>query len=96
LRFPTPGSYAFRVPDGFQRFQSTLERRDRGTQRSELSVEVWQDDERVFEKALSANDESLDVNVALKSGKRVRLVISSASDLKVGTEVVWMQPRLMR
>lgn len=96
LRFPSPGSYSFRVPDGFQRFQSTLERRDRGAHRSELRVEVWQDDARVWEKAISIDEESLEVDIALQPGKRVRLVIASASELKVGTDVVWLRPRLMR
>jgi hypothetical protein len=61
-----------------------------------LNIEVWQDDVRVLEKAMNSSDESLEVDVTLQPGKKIRLVISSASELKVGTDVVWLRPRLTR
>lgn len=96
LLFPMPGSYTFRVPDGFTRFQTRLVRDDRGEQRSELMVEVWQDDAKVLDKRLASTEETLDLDLPLTAGKKIRLAVRSKSRLMVGTEVRCQQPRLAR
>jgi len=96
LFFPMPGSYTFRIPEGFTRFQTRLVRGDRGEQRSELTVEVWQDDVKVLEKRLASSEEVLELDVPLTSGKKVRLTVHSKSRLMIGTEVRCQQPRLVR
>lgn len=96
LLFPMPGSYTFRVPDGFTRFQTRLVRDDRGEQRSELMVEVWQDDAKVLDKRLASTEETLDLDLPLTAGKKIRLAVRSKSRLMIGTEVRCQQPRLAR
>ena len=96
LLFPMPGSYTFRVPEGFTRLQTRLVRGDRGEQRSELTVEVWQDDVKVLDKRLATSEEALELDVPLTAGKKVRLSVRSKSRLMVGTEVRCQQPRLTR
>ncbi len=96
LHFPSPGSFAFRVPDGFQRLVTRIERSDRGTQRSTLRIEVWQDDVKIIDKQMAASDDSLDLEVPLVAGKKVRLAVASSNRLMVGTDLRWIQPRLVR
>ena len=96
LHFPGPGRFVFRVPEGFKTFQSQVVRTDKGSQRTDLTIEVWQDDQRLAEKALPYNVESIDLNVPVQSGKKTRITVGCASKLMIGTEVQWKQPRLKR
>lgn len=96
LHFPSPGSYTFRAPDGFTSFQGLVERSDSGSQRSDLTIEVWQDDERILQQNLPANKESVKVETSVVPGKKIRLVVACPSKLMIGTEVQWKQPRLKR
>lgn len=96
LFFPGPGKFVSRVPEGFQSFQSQVVRTDNGTHRTNLSIEVWQDDNRLFQQNLPFDTESIDVNVPVQAGKRIRLSVVCSSKLMVGTEVQWKQPRLKR
>ncbi len=96
LVFPVPGSYTFRVPDGFSRFQARVQRSDTGEKRSAISLEVWQDDQRIAQKQLSPQDDIADLDLPLVSGKKVRLAVVCESPLMIGTAVTWKQPRLVR
>lgn len=96
LHFPSPGTYTFRAPDGFNSFQCLVERTDIGSQRSDLMIEVWQDDERILQLNLPANKDSVKVDTKVASGKKIRLVVACPSKLMIGTEVQWKQPRLKR
>jgi hypothetical protein len=96
LLFPGPGSYVFRVPEGFTRLVSKIERTGSGSQQSAVTVEVWQDDVRVFEKSMSATDEVLELDVPLAANKKVRLSVLSPGRLMIGTELRWNEPRLVR
>jgi len=96
LYFPSPGHYTFRVPSGFSSFQCRVERTDDGSQRTDLMLEVWQDDQKVSEHPLAHNMDFTDVSLALKSEKKTRLAVVCKSKLMIGTEVTWKQPRLKR
>jgi hypothetical protein len=96
LLFPGPGSYVFRVPEGFTRLVSKIERTGGGAQQSPVTVEVWQDDVRVFEKSMSFTDEVLELDVPLAANKKVRLSVLSPGRLMIGTELRWNEPRLVR
>ena len=96
LYFPSPGQLTFRVPDGFSSIQCRVERTDDGAQRTDLSLEVWQDDQRVAEVPLLHNMEFADLEVALQSGKKTKLVVACKAKLMIGSEVTWKQPRLKR
>ncbi len=96
LYFPSPGHYMFRVPSGFASFQCRVERTDEGSQRTDLVLEVWQDDQKVSEHPLAHNADFTDVSLALKPEKKTKLAVVCKSKLMIGTEVTWKQPRLKR
>lgn len=96
LYFPSPGHYTFRVPSGFSSLQCRVERTDEGSQRTDLILEVWQDDQKVSEQLLAHNVDFADVTLSLKPEKKTKLAVVCKSKLMVGTEVIWKQPRLKR
>ncbi len=96
LYFPGPGHFSFRVPEGFSSLLCRVERTDDGSQRTDLIIEVWQDDQKIAEETLAHNVDFFDVNVPLKSEKKTKLAIACKSKLMIGTEVTWKQPRLKR
>lgn len=96
LYFPSPGSYMFRVPEGFSSLQCRVERNGSGPQRTDLMIEVWQDDQKLSEYPLAHDMSSIDLDVALKSEKKTKLAVVCKSKLLIGTEVTWKQPRLKR
>jgi hypothetical protein len=96
LYFPSPGRLVFRVPEGFKTFQSKIIRTDDGSQRTDLTIELWQDDQRIDQQTLAHNQDSIELNVAVQANKKTRLVVACISKLFIGTEVQWKQPRLKR
>ena len=96
LYFPSPGHYTFRFPSGFSSLQCRVERTDEGSQRTDLMLEVWQDDQKVSEQLLAHNVDFADVTLSLKPEKKTKLAVVCKSKLMVGTEVIWKQPRLKR
>ena len=96
LYFPSPGYYLFRVPEGFSSLQCRVERTDDGSQRTDLTIEVWQDDQKISEQPLSHNVDFVDLDVRLKSEKKTKLAVICKSKLMIGTEITWKQPRLKR
>ena len=96
LYFPSPGHYVFRVPEGFSKFQCRIERTDDGSQRSDLNIEVWQDDQRISEQLLIHTADFADLDISLKPEKKTKLAVICRSKLMIGTEVTWKQPRLKR
>ena len=96
LYFPSPGQFVFRMPEGFSTFQSLVQRTDQGTERTDITIEVWQDDQRIVEQALAFNQDSTEINVPVQAGKKIRLAVACSSKLMIGTEVQWKQPRLKR
>jgi len=96
LYFPGPGRFLFRVPEGFTSLQSRVERSDNGTQRSDLTIEVFQDDQKVLSQPLPFGVDFVELQVALQPGKKTWLAVVCASKLMIGTEVTWKQPRLKR
>ena len=96
LYFPGPGRFLFRVPEGFTSLQSRVERSDNGTQRSDLTIEVFQDDQKVASQPLPFGVDFVELQVALQPGKKTWLAVVCASKLMIGTEVTWKQPRLKR
>lgn len=96
LNFPGPGHFTFRVPEGFSSLLCRVERTDDGSQRTDLTIEVWQDDQKIAEETLAHNADFFDLNVPLKPEKKTKLAIACKSKLMIGTEVTWKQPRLKR
>ena len=96
LYFPSPGHYVFRVPEGFSSLQCRIERTDDGSQRSDLNIEIWQDDQRISEQLLLHDADFADLDIQLKPEKKTKLAVVCKSKLMIGTEVTWKQPRLKR
>jgi hypothetical protein len=96
LYFPSPGRFVFRVPEGFTTLQCQVQRTDEGDQRTDVMIEVWQDDNRIAQQSLAHDQESIDLNVPVQAGKKIRLAVGCSSKLMIGTEVQWKQPRLKR
>ena len=96
LYFPSPGYYVFRVPEGFSSLQCRVERTDEGQQRTDLTIEVWQDDVRVAERSLAYNSDVTELDIPLKPEKKTKLLVICKSKLMIGTEIIWKQPRLKR
>ncbi len=96
LVFLSPGSFTFRVPEGFSRFRTRIERSGTGTTRSDLTIEVLQDDQSIFRHELRAEDDRLDLDLPLLGGKKVSLMVASKNRLQIGSQVTWKQPRLTR
>lgn len=96
LLFASPGSYVFRVPDGFSTLQAIVERPELASYRSELLIEVWQEDEKLFSQTLANTDDSLQVKVNVAAEKKTRLTVSAKGPSNLGTEVQWKQLRVLR
>jgi hypothetical protein len=96
LLFPSPGRFVFRVPEGFSTLQAVVQRTDTGTQRSDLTIEVWQEDNRIAQIPLPAEMDFTDIQVPVPAGKKVKLAVVCSAKLMIGTEVQWKQPRLKR
>ena len=96
LYFPSPGRFVFRAPEGFTTFQCQVQRTDEGTQRTDLSIEVWQDDQRISQQAFAFDQDAIEVKVPIQAGKKVILSVACESKLMIGTEVQWKQPILKR
>lgn len=96
LLFASPGSYVFRVPDGFSTLQANVERPELASYRSELLIEVWQEDEKLFSQVLTDTDDSLPVKVNVAPEKKTSLSVSAKGPSNLGTEVQWKQVRVLR
>jgi hypothetical protein len=96
LVFLAPGSITFRVPEGFTRLRAKVQRSGNGNQRSDLSIEVQQDDQIVFEHAFKNTDDAFDLDIPVVGGKKITLTTSSKTRLQVGSQLTWKQPRLTR
>ncbi len=96
LLFTTPGEITFRVPTAVSKFSSQIVRATTGDVRSELSIEVWENDQLLQEKRLGVDDDEVSILCEVHPEKRLRLVTKSSSTLMVGSEVKWLQPRFLR
>jgi hypothetical protein len=96
LLFSSPGTYSFRMPEGFKRLESRIQRSESGNIQSKLIIQVWQDSEKVTESVLEANQDHIDIKAILKPEKKIRLVVTSSDPMYLGTEIQWKQPRLLR
>jgi hypothetical protein len=96
LLFSRLGTYAFRMPEGFSRLESRIQRCEGGTVQSKLTIQVWQDSEKVVETFLDVNQDFVDIKATLAPEKKIRLVVTSSEPVYSGTEIQWKQPRLLR
>lgn len=96
LLFPGPGEVVFRVPEGMTKFKTRVQRASDADMQSAILIEVWVDDQIAFRGELSAEDNQLDVEANVQSNKRVRLNVAAGGKLKVGSRVLWLEPRVSK
>lgn len=96
LLFASPASYVFRVPEGFQVLQATVERPELASYRSELLIEVWQEDQKLFSKVLADTQDTMEVKVNVAPEKKTKLSVTANGQSNLGTEVQWKQVRVLR
>lgn len=96
LLFPGPGEVVIRVPEGMSKFRSRVERSASSDLATAVKVEVWVDDQVVFRKELGAGEQGLDIEASVQSNKRMRMQVVVGGKLKVGSRVVWLEPRFSK
>lgn len=96
LTFLKPGSITFRVPDGFSRLRARIERTGSGDLRSDLTVEVFQEDDSLVRHTFDSKSDLFELDLPVGGGKKMTLVVSSKTRLQVGSQITWRQPRLTR
>jgi hypothetical protein len=96
LTFLKPGSITFRIPDGFSRLRARVERTGSGDLRSDLTVEVFQEDNSLLRYTFDSKADMFELDLPVSGGKRMTLAVSSKTRLQVGSQITWRQPRLTR
>jgi hypothetical protein len=96
LLFPGPGELVIRVPDGMSKFRSRVERVAESDLASAVKVEVWVDDQIAFRQELGAGQQGMDIEANVQPNKRMRMQVVVGGKLKVGSRVVWREPRFSK
>ena len=96
LFFPAPGEIIFRVPEGFKTFEAMVQRSASGDARSPIVLEVYQNDQKLWESTLKPNDKAIPCSFEVRENQRLKLIVKSPSTLMAGSEVRWIQPRFSR
>jgi hypothetical protein len=96
LLFVAPGTFSFRMPEGFTRFEARVERPPMAEYRSLLTIEVLQEEQVIATSQLTEENDVLSIKATVIPEKKVSLVVRSNAKSNLGTEVIWKQPRVMR
>ena len=96
LNFVGPGEVSFRIPVGFKRFVAKIRRSDKTRFASAVQCQVWVGDDLAWSTALAHDQLETTLDVPVVPEKRLRIVVECESDLLLGTQLSWLQPRLTR
>ena len=96
LLFPNPGEFVFRAPEGMSKLLARIERTNESDLQSPIKLEIWVDDRIAFQKELSSQEATAEVEAPISAGKKTRIVLSSKGALQIGTRAVLRQPRLTK
>lgn len=96
LHFAGPGEISFRVPDGFNRFLTKIRCSERARFMTTVQCEIWVGDTQALNISLGPNQLEAIVDIAVVSDKQIRMIVTCDSDLLLGTQLSWIQPRLTR
>ncbi len=86
LLFASPGSYVFRVPDGFSTLQANVERPELASYRLNCYRSLARG-RKAVSQVLTDTDDSLPVKVNVAPEKKTRLSVSAKGPSNLGTEV---------
>ena len=73
-----------------------IERTNESDLQSPIKLEIWVDDRIAFQKELSSQEATAEVEAPISAGKKTRIVLSSKGALQIGTRAVLRQPRLTK
>ena len=96
LLFSGPGEITFRVPEGFKRFVSKVRRFEKTRYATTVNCKVWVGDTLAWEANMDPEQIEAVVDFPVVSGQRLRMVVACDSELMLGTQLSWLQPRLTR
>ncbi len=96
LQFSGPGEIAFRIPTGFHRFVTKIRRSDKTRFATTVQCQVWVGESLAWDATLTHDQLEAVVDIPVVSEKRLRIVVACESDLLLGTQLSWQQPRLTR
>jgi hypothetical protein len=96
LLFGGPGEITFRVPDGFKRFVAKVRRFEKTRYATSVNCKVWVGDTLAWEATMDPEQIEAVVDIPVVSDQRLRIVVSCDSELMLGTQLSWLQPRLTR
>jgi hypothetical protein len=96
LNFVGPSEIDFRVPLGFQRFVAKVRRFEKTRFATTLRCEVWVGDDLAWTTTLAHDQIEATVDIPVVPEKRLKIVVVCDSDLLLGTQLSWQQPRLIR
>jgi len=96
LNFVGPGEISFRIPKGFQRFVAKVRRSEKTRFATTVRCEVWIGDDIAWKTTLAYDQLEAAVDIPVLPEKRLRIVVVCESDLLLGTQLSWQQPRLIR
>ncbi len=96
LEFMGAGELVYRVPDEFRRLMGSVALEPDGPQSVPCKVQISIEDKVVWEKTLETPHESFPIEVAVESGKRIRLQVLVDAKLAAGDLVRWHQLRFVK
>ena len=96
LLFSGPGEITFRVPEGFKRFVTKVRRFEKTRYATTVNCKVWVGDALAWEATMDPEQIEAVVDFPVVSGQRLRIAVACDSDLMLGTQLSWLQPRLTR
>lgn len=96
LLFLNDGFYETRVPVGSDRFLVTLVRTSAEGLRAQLSVELWQEDQQVAQRAIGPDQTEVPLEAAVTPGKKLQLRVRTQGAIQAGNSILWSQGRFLR
>jgi len=96
LLFSGPSEISFRVPEGFKRFVAKVRRFEKASYSTSVNCKVWIGDSLAWEATMAPDQLETLVDIPVVSEQKLRIVVTCDSDLLLGTQLSWLQPRLTR
>ncbi len=96
LKFFGSGSATYRIPEGFSKLVGRVELAPDGNKFSPCRVQVWLENQVLWEKRLASTGMPESVALAIEGDKRLRLVVEAEADAPVGDVVLWHELRLVK
>ncbi|MEY4566855.1 MAG: hypothetical protein RLY14_1825 [Planctomycetota bacterium] len=90
------GEVVFRVPEGMNRFQTTIAGAPGAQVRGWTTVIVKQEDEVIFQQSFRPEVERMSIDVAVSGKRRVTLITQPDDKRQAEDAIWWLQPRFVK